>query len=142
VELPDSPSAVAQAHSHTRNPENNSRQETSPTSHRAYPYSLVSCRSPSHQMASRLTSGVYAKPLPHTTVEWLYDDLGQVRCHATRSLIDKMHNSQHAQPHRYELTHTLDTRVHPIYPVLYSFSKHTPFPFLKHSHLFKALTHF
>jgi hypothetical protein len=80
-------------------------------------------------MASRLTSGVYAKPLPHTTVEWLYDDLGQVRCHATRSLTDKVDNSQHAQPHRYELTHTPDTHVHPVYPVLYSFPKLIPFYF-------------
>jgi hypothetical protein len=63
-------------------------------------------------MASRLTSGVYAKPLPHTTVEWLYDDLGQVRCHATRSLIDKMDNFQHAQPHRYELTVDVKSAPH------------------------------
>jgi hypothetical protein len=142
-------------------------------------------------MASKLTSGVYAKSLPHTTslFGWLVADgwcwfvlreeycwlvaggwfvvrekycwlvadkpseqgerssgctmiLAQVRCHATRSLIDKMDNSQHAQPHRYELTHTLDTHVHPVYPVLYSFPKHIPFLFLKHSHIFKALTHF
>jgi hypothetical protein len=53
-----------------------------------------------------------------------------------------MDNSQHAQPHRYELTHTPDTHVHPVYPVLYSFSKHIPFLFLKHSHVLKALTHF
>jgi hypothetical protein len=39
---------------------------------------------------------------------------------------------QHAQPHRYELTQTPDTHVHPVYPVLYSY----PLP------IFKALTHF
>jgi hypothetical protein len=33
VELPDSPSAVAQAHSHTLNPKGNSRQETSQPKH-------------------------------------------------------------------------------------------------------------
>jgi hypothetical protein len=71
-------------------------------------------------------------------VEWLYEHLGQVRCHATRSLIDKTDNSQHAQPHRYELTHTPDTHVHPVYPVLYSFSD-IAFPFSNHSHHFKEI---
>jgi hypothetical protein len=33
VELPDSPSAVAQAHNHTHNPKDNSRQETSQPKH-------------------------------------------------------------------------------------------------------------
>jgi hypothetical protein len=48
----------------------------------------------------------------------------------SRNLIlnDKMDISQHAQPQRYELTHTPDTHVHPVYPVLYSFSK------ISHSH--------
>jgi hypothetical protein len=41
---------------------------------------------PHTKMVSRITSGVYAMPLPHTTVEWLYYNLGQVICHATRSL--------------------------------------------------------
>jgi hypothetical protein len=37
-------------------------------------------------------------------------------------LNDKMDISRHAQPQRYELTLTPDTHVHPVYPVLYSFS--------------------
>jgi hypothetical protein len=54
-------------------------------------------------------------------------------------LNDKMDISKHAQPHRYELTHTPDTHVHPVYPVLYSLSKIIPFPFSKHSHHFKEI---
>jgi hypothetical protein len=73
--------------------------------------------------------------LPHTTVEWLYDDLGQVRCHATRSLTDKMDNSQHAQPHRYELTDTPDTRPSRLPSYLLIFQTY-PISILK------ALTHF
>jgi hypothetical protein len=92
-------------------------------------------------MASRLTSGVYAELLPHTTVEWLYDDLGQVRCHATRSLIDKMDNSQHAQPHRYELTHTPDTRPSRLPSSLLIFQTY-PISIFKTPTHFKALTHF
>jgi hypothetical protein len=50
-------------------------------------------------------------------------------------LKDKMDNSQHAQPHRYELTHTPDTHVHPVYQFFTRFPKY-PIP------IFKALTHF
>jgi hypothetical protein len=52
---------------------------------------------------------------------------GEMSCNPV--LNDRMDFSQHAQPHRYELTHTLDTHVHPVYPVLYSFSEisHSPF---------------
>jgi hypothetical protein len=53
-------------------------------------------------------------------------------------LNDKMENSQHAQPHRYELTHTPDTHVHLVYPVLYSFPKYS-IPIIKHSHILKQL---
>jgi hypothetical protein len=54
-------------------------------------------------------------------------------------LNDKMDISQHAQPQRYEHTYTPDTHVHPVYPVIYSFSKNIPFPFSKHSHHFKEI---
>jgi hypothetical protein len=51
----------------------------------------------------------------------------------------KMDISKHVQPQRYELTHTPDTHIHPVYPVLYSFSKNISFPFSKHSHHFKEI---
>jgi hypothetical protein len=50
-------------------------------------------------------------------------------------LNDKMDNSN-------MLNHTgtsSDTHVHPVYPVLYSFSKNISFPFSKHSHHFKEI---
>jgi hypothetical protein len=53
-------------------------------------------------------------------------------------LNDKMDISQHAQPHRYELTHTPDTHVHPVYLVLIIF-QNIPFPFSKHSNHFKEI---
>jgi hypothetical protein len=48
----------------------------------------------------------------------------------SRNLVpnDKMDISKHAQPQSYELTHTPDTHVNLVYPVLYSFSK------ISHSH--------
>jgi hypothetical protein len=91
--------------------------------------------SPAHQMVSRLTSGVYAKPLPHTTVEWLYDDLGHVRCHATRSLTTRW-----TTPNMLNHTGTSSPILltHTSIPSTQFFTHFPKYP----SPVFKALTHF
>jgi len=72
----------------------------------SYLVSLITHCSPALLMTNKLASGFYAKPLPHTTVEWLYDNWVRQDDTSTRSLIVTRWISPNlAQPRRYE--HTL-----------------------------------
>jgi hypothetical protein len=73
-------------------------------------------------MASRLTSGISAKPLQHTTVEWLYDN-GSGEMSRNPVLNDNMDISNMLNHNGTSSSNTPDTHIHPVYPVLYSFSK-------------------
>src|SRR6185437_8641511 len=87
-------------------------------------------------MAIRLTSGVYAKPLPHKRSSGLHDGRVMQDDTSTRSLIvTRWISPNSAQPHRYEHTFWQFTqKCHPSHLTHLSKKLHIyPFP---HTHTF------
>ena len=105
---------------------------------RSYLVSLITHCSPALLMTNKLASGFYAKLLPHTTVEWLYDNWVRQDDTSTRSLIVTRWISPNlARPLRYEpilAFHIRNTHPSHLNISFFYLPKISLFPF-KYSHL-------